>query len=281
MKTIADDLKTSFEQNTTNIVKCWKITLNDESIEGFTTNSEDFSYNDVIYNSFSSGDLKDIKSNLDIEEDIFEFSNIISSDLITINDILAGKYDNATIEIFLIDINNKDNGEIILLNGTISDIECKDNTFIAKVKGLKDKINKTIGEVYSPLCRCSFCDEKCGLDKSNFTFLGTITNVTDAVTFITTDETILNQSDGYFDNGIIEFTSGNNNGQKMEIKQYANGTFLLALNLPQELSVGDTFNVIAGCDKQFSTCCDTFSNAVNFRGEPHLPGIEILLKVMG
>lgn len=281
MKTITDDLKANFEQNTITIVKCWKIILKDESVIGFTTNNENFTYDGIEYNSFSSNDIKDIKSNLDIEEDNFEFSNIISSDLISTNDILSGKYDNPAIEIFLIDINNEDNGRVVLLNGIISDIECKDNTFIAKVKGLKDKINKTIGEVYSPLCRCAFCDSKCGLEKSNFTFSGTITNVVDDVSFITAEEIILSQSNSYFDNGIIEFTSGNNSGQKMEIKQYANGTFLLALNLPQQLLVGDTFNVIAGCDKQFSTCCGKFNNAVNFRGEPHLPGMEILLKVMG
>lgn len=280
MKTTTDDLKSSFEADTTNIVKCWKITLKDSSIIGFTTNSEDFNYNNIKYNSFSSGDVGNIESNLDIEEDSFEFSNMISSELIAESDILSGKYDNATIEIFLIDIQNQSNGKVTLLNGVISDIECKGNMFTAKVKGLKDSIDKTIGEVYSPLCRCRFCDTKCGLEETNFTFSATITNVSDAVTFITDDATILSKTTGYFDNGIIEFTSGNNKGQKMEIKQYANGTFILSLNLPNELKVGDAFNVIAGCDKKFATCCDAFDNAVNFRGEPHLPGIETLLKVM-
>ncbi|HSQ97822.1 MAG TPA: DUF2163 domain-containing protein [Rickettsiales bacterium] len=280
MKTIADDLKSSFEENATNIVKCWTLTLKDGSIIGFTTNSEDFTYSDIKYNSFSSDDITNIESNLNIEEDSFEFSNMISSDLIAENDIISGKYDNAIIEIFLIDIENQDNGKVVLLTGTISDIECRGDIFTAKVKGLKDAIDKTIGEVYSPLCRCRFCDTKCGLEETNFTFSASITYVSDAVTFITDDTTILSQSSGFFDNGIIEFTSGNNSGQKMEIKQYASGTFILSLNLPNELTVGDEFNVIAGCDKKFTTCCDTFDNAVNFRGEPHLPGIETLLKVM-
>lgn len=281
MRTITEDLKRSFEQNTTHIVKCWKITLKDNTVIGFTTNNENFSYDGVEYNSFSGDDIKNIKSNLDIEEDSFEFSNIISSNLILENDILAGKYDNAKIEIFLLDIQNQNNGKVVLLTGTISDIECKGDMFTAKVKGLKDEINKTIGELYSPLCRCGFCDTKCGLDKANFTFLATITNVLNDVSFTTNNEAILNQSNGYFDNGIIEFTSGDNNGQKMEIKQHANGTFILSLNLPQELKIGDAFKITAGCNKQFSTCCSKFNNAINFRGEPHLPGMEILLKVMG
>ena len=35
---------------------------------------------------------------------------------------------------------------------------------------------------------------------------------------------------------------------------------------------GDTFSVVAGCDKKFATCKAKFANALNFRGFPHLPG---------
>jgi uncharacterized phage protein (TIGR02218 family) len=280
MRIIEDNLKISFEQDTTNIIKCWKIVLKNGTVTGFTTNSENLFYENVNYNAFSGDDVRNIKSNLDIEEDSFEFSNIISSDLISENDVLSGKYDNAKIEIFLLDAKNQNNGKVILLTGTISDIECKGNVFTAKVKGLKDEINKTIGEVYSPLCRCSFCDAKCGLSKSNFTLTATISNVIDEITFITDDATILSKTTGYFDNGVIEFISGKNKGHKMEIKQHAGGTFILSLNLPYSLVISDKFNIIAGCNKQFTTCCEKFNNAVNFRGEPHLPGIDTLLKAM-
>lgn len=33
------------------------------------------------------------------------------------------------------------------------------------------------------------------------------------------------------------------------------------------------------CDKQLSTCRDTFHNVINFRGEPFVPGIDRLLQV--
>ena len=35
---------------------------------------------------------------------------------------------------------------------------------------------------------------------------------------------------------------------------------------------GTAFSIVAGCDKQFSTCKTKFANPVNFRGFPHLPG---------
>ena len=33
-----------------------------------------------------------------------------------------------------------------------------------------------------------------------------------------------------------------------------------------------------GCDRQFATCRDRFGNAVNFRGFPHMPGEEAVLR---
>ena len=39
--------------------------------------------------------------------------------------------------------------------------------------------------------------------------------------------------------------------------------------------------LIEGCDKQLSTCRDRFSNAINFRGEAHLPGNDLLTRYPG
>jgi hypothetical protein len=36
-----------------------------------------------------------------------------------------------------------------------------------------------------------------------------------------------------------------------------------------------------GCDKQFATCVNRFKNALNFRGEPHVPGGDLLTRFGG
>jgi hypothetical protein len=35
---------------------------------------------------------------------------------------------------------------------------------------------------------------------------------------------------------------------------------------------------VAGCDKELDTCIARFNNAVNFRGEPFVPGTDKILK---
>ena len=35
----------------------------------------------------------------------------------------------------------------------------------------------------------------------------------------------------------------------------------------------------AGCDKRFSTCRGTFANVANFRGFPHMPGNDFVIRI--
>ena len=48
---------------------------------------------------------------------------------------------------------------------------------------------------------------------------------------------------------------------------------------PQAIKVGDTFRVTAGCDKTHATCRKKFANAVNFRGFPHMPGNDFIIRM--
>ena len=50
---------------------------------------------------------------------------------------------------------------------------------------------------------------------------------------------------------------------------------------PFQIKAGDLLEVHAGCDKRFVTCRNKFSNVENFRGEPHLPGVDAILDYPG
>lgn len=44
------------------------------------------------------------------------------------------------------------------------------------------------------------------------------------------------------------------------------------------ITAGDDFTVRAGCDKRIETCAGRFANVANFRGFPHIPGQDTLLR---
>jgi uncharacterized phage protein (TIGR02218 family) len=47
---------------------------------------------------------------------------------------------------------------------------------------------------------------------------------------------------------------------------------------PFAIAAGDLVEIKEGCDKRFATCGTRFANAENFRGEPHLPGMDLLTR---
>lgn len=119
-------------------------------------------------------------------------------------------------------------------------------------------------------CPWSFADTNCGLDASTFT-----TNFTAAsgtTTFIMTPGTAFTQPAGYFTQGVVKCLTGANAGLSQAVKLHDTSgnlqTMYPWLLTPQ---VGDTFSVIAGCDKSVGTCTTKFNNLIHFGGMPFCP----------
>ncbi len=89
----------------------------------------------------------------------------------------------------------------------------------------------------------------------------------------------LGATSGYFDGGLITFTSGLNTGLSMEVKNYVPGVIVMQLPMPYTVAPGDAYTMHAGCDKSLATCRDRFNNVVNMRAEPYLPGVDKLVQV--
>lgn len=81
--------------------------------------------------------------------------------------------------------------------------------------------------------------------------------------------------DDWFAEGLLTFTSGTNNGITGKIKRsYQDGYLDMSLPMLGAVMVGDTYSIVAGCQKRLTDCATKFSNVLNFQGEPHLPGID-------
>ena len=82
-------------------------------------------------------------------------------------------------------------------------------------------------------------------------------------------------SGGWFAFGEITWTSGPLAGRAATVLDHKRTPEGLLIVLPPAEPVpepGTGFAIVAGCDKRFSTCKAKFSNPLNFRGFPHLPG---------
>lgn len=88
--------------------------------------------------------------------------------------------------------------------------------------------------------------------------------------------------EGWFTGGRLVFTGGANGGLAVEVKNHRRTGDNVLIDLwqamPEPVAAGDTFVVTAGCDKRFDTCRFRFNNAVNFRGFPHIPGNDFVVR---
>jgi len=77
------------------------------------------------------------------------------------------------------------------------------------------------------------------------------------------------------DGGLLTWTGGNNAGLSIEAKYVDITAGEITLYLPTFLAiqVGDTFRLLPPCDKTIGRCIG-YKNAVNFQGEPYVPGSD-------
>lgn len=79
-------------------------------------------------------------------------------------------------------------------------------------------------------------------------------------------------ADGYYDGGLARWETGRNAGKAQEIKTWAGGALTLFERPFYPPQPGDRLVIFPGCDRMRSTCVAKFSNILNFRAEPDVPG---------
>ncbi len=90
----------------------------------------------------------------------------------------------------------------------------------------------------------------------------------------------LGGNSGFFDFGVITFTTGLNAGLSMEVRSYVTGQITLQLPMYRQCAIGDAYTIHAGCAKNLIVDCKgRFNNTYNNDAEYYLPGIDRLAQV--
>jgi len=126
--------------------------------------------------------------------------------------------------------------------------------------------------VYQPACLRTVYSADCGVNRALFETVGTVQAGGN------TDRLILSNlvADlGYFDQGVIRFTSGGNAGVARTVRrQTGDGTVTLILGLPAVPQPGDQFLIYPGCPRTLDACTNKFNNRSRYRGFPYIPVAE-------
>lgn len=165
-------------------------------------------------------------------------------------------------------------GKLHVFEGQTSDVEPERSSILVTVKSALELLAQPFPRnLYQSVCLHTVYDTGCGVSKASYTFTGAI--VDSPAPTLTSFKTGHGQAVGYFDQGVITFTSGPNAGLKRTVKSYDPAIgFSFALPLPQMPMAGDIISVFAGCDRTLATCRAKFTNSDRFRGFPYIPNPE-------
>lgn len=136
-------------------------------------------------------------------------------------------------------------------------------------------------DLYQAGCLNTLYDSACGVVRASYTVSGTAVGATDALR-ITFDPSLA-QTAGWFNLGVITFTSGANAGISRTVKSYSSSALTVLQPWPFPVAPGDAFSIYPGCDKsQTGTngCAKFYSTAnvaLRFRAHPYVPVAETVV----
>jgi uncharacterized phage protein (TIGR02218 family) len=282
MKRLQPALAAHLASGITTLAWCWRLVRRDDVSLGFTDHDRDLTFAGVTYEAATGFTTSEIRDTLGLAVDNLDVQAALSSMRLDEDDLAAGLYDDARVEIWR--VNWADTAQRVLMRkGSLGEITRAGKSFSAEIRGLAHYLNQPSGRTYQYNCDADLGDTKCGVNLSSSALRGTATvgAVVDQRTIVATGLSAFETE--HFSRGLVSFVTGANAGQKTEIRRHTRISTTATIELWQSpakvVAVGDTLLVTAGCDKHFATCRDRFANSARFRGFPHMPGNEFVTTI--
>lgn len=272
MKTIANPLAAHYASGTTSIAYLLRLIRADGQTYGFTSALDSLESEGLLYSSSQGLDVSSLALTSSLAVDNLEMTTLDDGSLFQQNEVFGGVWRNTRFTIGRYNFKSPSDGVEILMEGTVGEVTIADGYVRVELRGLQAPLQQTLGQVVSITCRARLGDSLCRVNLAPLTASGTVTTVSNRRQFTSTS---LSQAEHYFTEGRLTFTSGTCKGLSHKVK-YSNGASIaLQLPTPSDFAPGDTFTIVAGCRKRYvEDCTERFGNALNFQGEPHLPGVD-------
>lgn len=290
MKIIPAALQAHYNSGNTTVAHAILIARTDGQLYGFTSHDLSFTMDitswgyaeqtQFVFDASQGLEASSIVTTAGLGVDNLELTTLNDGSLFTTDDILQGRWRNADFRIFRYNWSANPititNDVETLIRGTFGEITLNKETVKLELRGLTQKLQQPIGSVSTKTCRARLGDIRCTKDLTDFTHTSIVSGVTSNSTFTAAS---LTQSADYFTEGILTWLTGNNAGVSEKIRSHATGgVFSFILPMVRQIQLGDTFTVVAGCNKTLETCRDKFNNVLNFQGEPHRPMVDALVR---
>ncbi|WP_395329942.1 DUF2163 domain-containing protein [Novosphingobium sp. BL-8H] len=264
--------RTWFSSDLETVATFWRLLRRDGVTLGFTTHDADLWFDGVLHRASPGMVPSSIRKSAGLEADSAEVQGALAHEAITAADLTAGRFDGAAVRIGLIDW---ETGESQLLYaGTLGSIGTQDDGFSADLTSRKAELQRDPIPRTSPSCRAGFCGPGCNLNARAFTREMRATGVDALANTVRFDAL---PSAARHTGGTLRWIDGPMAGIEMGIMAVnAEGAVMVDAPIDADIPAGARARLREGCDHTLDTCASRFGNALNFRGEPFLPGNDLL-----
>lgn len=262
-------------EGVTTLCRCWSLTRRDAVALGFTDHDRDLAFDGLTFEAASGLGASESEAELGLATGGGEVAGALSSARITEADIARGLYDDATVETFLVDWSDP-SLRLRLAVHSIGEIRRTGLSFTAELRAPGHRLGEETGRIYQAACPADLGDARCRVDLSDprFRHEGVIAAAEGGNRLSAGGLAAF--ADGWFTGGRLTLLSGADAGRSAAVRRHEGDT--LALWQPLLVEPGDAFALTAGCDKRFETCREKFANHLNFRGFPHIPTPDFVLR---
>lgn len=259
----------------TTLALCWRIERRDGVTIGLTAHDRDLEMDGLVYRAAPGMTPSAVSRSAGLDADSMDVTGALTSVAISEADLLAGRWDGARVSLFAIDWTNP--GERVPLGeGAIGGVETRGGMLTAELRGIAAALERPVVEETSPECRAELGDRRCRVAMAGRRRFARVLGVADMVVTLDRVEPSPNACGG----GRLRWIGGGNSGLEDSIAR-SEGAVVTLRRPPRFDGVGALVELVEGCDKSIATCASRFGNAVNFRGEPYLPGIDLLTRYPG
>lgn len=250
----------------------WRMFRKDGVAMGFVSHDRDLFFDGILHRASPGMVPSAIRLTRDLTPDSAEVEGALTHDAIAGTDLAAGLFDGAQVEIGAVDWETVKYQPIYA--GELGRITEDRGSFSAELRSAKALLDRELVPRTSPTCRAQFCGPGCGLSGAGFTHLA----LTSGVDLDTNRITIPGITAPLFHDGLLRFCEGPQTGMVFSIIEAEGDRLLVDRPLAQGTPQTAQVELREGCDHTIAMCRSRFGNAVNFRGEPFLPGNDLLAR---
>lgn len=268
---------TLLDGDLTTLAFCWRIERRDGVTIGLTDHDRDLEIGGVPHRAAPGMTPSAIKRGDGLDADTMDVAGALTSAAIGEADLLAGRWDGARVRLFAVDWTDADGMQVQLGEGTIGAVETRDRAFTAELRGSAAALDRPVVEETSPECRAELGDRRCRVAMAGRRRYVRVVAAEERTVAVDAAEPSANAYGG----GLLRWIGGANSGLESAVAASDGANVILRSVPPLPDAAGDLIELIEGCDKSLATCAARFGNAANFRGEPYLPGIDLLTRYPG